>query len=274
MILVENPDNKMINMSKMQENILKRVILSAVVVLVGLLMVVISAVSVAAKQGVVLSEEVAVVIENASEKAVDKTAKQEESAEKETEIQVETLSITEVETDSQSPETISDQKSDYYLAYPGMLPDHPLYSMKMIRDKIALMVVRDKTKKAELLVLYADKRIGAADALARGGKSNLAAETALKAEKYLFEASSLMSATEDSTLWEKLSKSQAKHKEILMVLKDLVADGDRNVLESAMATNSQVAERVTNDRGEEPVEAGTEGSKIDSESGERVEVTM
>ena len=45
---------------------------------------------------------------------------------------------------------------DYFLAYPGMLPDQFIYPVKMLRDKIWLFLTTDPSKRADLLLLNAD----------------------------------------------------------------------------------------------------------------------
>jgi hypothetical protein len=45
--------------------------------------------------------------------------------------------------------TIQNQKIDYDLPYPGLLPDHPLYFIKAGRDKITELITRDNIKKAK-----------------------------------------------------------------------------------------------------------------------------
>ena len=71
-------------------------------------------------------------------------------------------------------------KVEYYLPYPGILPDSPLYKIKAIRDRVQLVLTFDEVQKAERELLYADKRVGAAWALADGGKADLAVSTATK----------------------------------------------------------------------------------------------
>ncbi|MEK9200871.1 MAG: DUF5667 domain-containing protein [Patescibacteria group bacterium] len=76
-------------------------------------------------------------------------------------------------------------KVEYYLPYPGVLPDSPLYKLKAVRDKVLLLVILDPEKKADKQLFLADKRINAAQALHDGGKVDLAISVATKAEKYM-----------------------------------------------------------------------------------------
>lgn len=111
-------------------------------------------------------------------------------------------------------------KVEYYLPYPGILPDSPLYKVKAVRDRLLLVLTFDETRKVEKELLYADKRIGAAEALAGGGKVDLAVSTATKAEKYLESAvnrvKKLSSSGRDvKSMTMTLEKAVAKHREIL-----------------------------------------------------------
>ncbi|MFH1186604.1 MAG: hypothetical protein V1697_00330 [Candidatus Levyibacteriota bacterium] len=50
---------------------------------------------------------------------------------------------------------------NYELPYPGLLPDHPFYFLKMFRDRIIGFFISDPVKKAEFDILQADKRLNA-----------------------------------------------------------------------------------------------------------------
>lgn len=73
---------------------------------------------------------------------------------------------------------------DYKLAWPGILPDHPLYKLKVLRDKITEKLIANKIKKIEYDLLMADKTIYASKLLFEKGSIPLAKETALKGEHY------------------------------------------------------------------------------------------
>ena len=118
--------------------------------------------------------------------------------------------------------------SDYYLPYPGTLPDHPLYWLKMVRDRIQLMLITNPLAKAEKLLLYADKRLGAGWALVDGNKQDLGMTTLTKGEKYLEQAVAL---GENSGLKETLKKAVSKHEEVLTIVKEKVSDEFKNNLE-------------------------------------------
>src|SRR3989344_3906165 len=55
---------------------------------------------------------------------------------------------------------IKQAKSNYVLPYPGMLPDSPLYKIKVLRDKVTAYLISDPQKKAEFYLLQTDKQMG------------------------------------------------------------------------------------------------------------------
>ncbi len=76
---------------------------------------------------------------------------------------------------------------EYQLPYPGLLPDSPLYFVKVFRDRLIDFMVSDPLKKAELDLLQADKRLVAADMLFSKGKQDLGESTLSKGENYFSE---------------------------------------------------------------------------------------
>ncbi len=108
------------------------------------------------------------------------------------------------------------ERVDYYLPYPGILPDHPFYKLKMVRDRIWLWMTKRGVKRVELLLLLANKRVGAGEALVRGNKVELGISTLTKGVKYferaLNEARGLPEA-EKGRLREEFGKALAKYRE-------------------------------------------------------------
>lgn len=83
----------------------------------------------------------------------------------------------------------STPKIEYTLPYPGgILPDNWLWYFKAIRDRVQYLVTTDPLKKADLALLYSDKRLGASLALFENKKPDLGTTTLTKGEKYLEEA--------------------------------------------------------------------------------------
>lgn len=118
-----------------------------------------------------------------------------------------------------SAQATTEEEVQYELAYPGMLPDNPLYFLKTLRDAVVKFLISDPLKAAEFNVLTANKRAYAALLLAQKQKGELALETLSKSNNYLHEAVvSLSKAKEkkmdiNSTL-DKLQKSVKKHQQV------------------------------------------------------------
>lgn len=131
-------------------------------------------------------------------------------------------------------DSISTNSADYTLPYPGILPDHPLYFIKVLRDRILIWFTKDSVKIVEFEILFADKRLRMGQILGENGKGDLAITTISKGEKYLQKAVDsykvvLKDSKEDAnTLYDKLSKSAAKHREIIeeMMAKDTRRRGE------------------------------------------------
>lgn len=85
-----------------------------------------------------------------------------------------------------------ESKINYELPYPGLLPDSPLYFLRIIRDRTVSFLISDPLKKAEFNLLQSDKRLNAGIYLFNKGKNALAISTISKAENYFEEAISKM----------------------------------------------------------------------------------
>lgn len=139
---------------------------------------------------------------------------------------------------------------EYYLPYPGILPDNPLYKAKMVRDWVRLRLTFDQVEKAGRELLYADKRINAAIVLVEGGKANLGVATATKAEKYLARAVgrtlSLAKQGKDvKSLLLTLAKATAKHVEILEDLAARSTDQNQQVLTATVTSTRALQQEIS-----------------------------
>jgi hypothetical protein len=76
---------------------------------------------------------------------------------------------------------------DYALPYPGLLPDHPLFFIKTLRDKILLLLITSQNRRVEFNQLTADKYVAMAVFLAQEKKSQLAISTLDTAISYAKE---------------------------------------------------------------------------------------
>lgn len=139
-------------------------------------------------------------------------------------------------------------KIEYYLPYPGILPDSPVWPLKALRDKIWLLVTRDPMRRAELALLFADKRVGMAQALVQGAKAEIGVSTATKAEKYLEQAFLEQERAQErgvdtGQFLEKLAKAALKHQEVLESLMTLVPEDARPILNQTIDYPKKVYEK-------------------------------
>jgi hypothetical protein len=110
----------------------------------------------------------------------------------------------------------------YTLPFPGILPDNPLYPLKMLRDRIVLFLIADPVKRARFNLLQADKRLQAGLYLYRHDKKKaaLALSTMEKGANYFGQA---LSQTRDlkrtkvdiTDLTNTLENAARKHEQIL-----------------------------------------------------------
>lgn len=88
-----------------------------------------------------------------------------------------------------SPQTfpgIENPKINYPFPYAGnILPDSPFWGLKALRDKIWYAVTPSPLRRAQLNLLFADKRIVMTEKLFEKGKPEIAMSTFLKGERYL-----------------------------------------------------------------------------------------
>lgn len=141
---------------------------------------------------------------------------------------------------SQPVTTTPDNKVVYQLPYPGILPDHPLYFLKTTRDKVQAFLTRDNVKKAQLYLLYSDKRLAMAQALEKKGKTSLALSTLSKGEKYflkippLLEQASEQGASPTAEFVDRVKTSNVKHKEVIGEMLQQIPQGSHEPLNEIM----------------------------------------
>lgn len=115
-------------------------------------------------------------------------------------------------------------QDEYQLPYPGILPNHPLYVLKVIRDRSLEFFTRDPMKKAQLYLLFADKRIFMAQ-LIFDKDWKTTEKTASRAEKYLLkvreslEEAQKIGVSPEFGLVDKCISSAKKHRQILQSLR-------------------------------------------------------
>lgn len=138
----------------------------------------------------------------------------------------------------------------YQMPYPGILPDHPLYFIKAVRDRLLDWLTRDHLKKTQLYLLYSDKRLNMGQELLKKGKWRLMVNTVSKGEKYslkmVFHLQKAkeqgVSPAEDFILKAKLSNE--KHREILENLLKNTPQGERQGLLEVINLNQKIKKEL------------------------------
>ena len=124
---------------------------------------------------------------------------------------------------------ISPTPIDYHLPYPGLIPDHPLYRIKKIRDWLLVNLTRNELRKIELHLIFADKKLVMGDVLFKKRNTKLSIETFFEAETELSSAVSQLSLYSESQipptgLADKLELSVQKHEEVINSVLSEVTD--------------------------------------------------
>ena len=145
----------------------------------------------------------------------------------------------------------AENKVVYDLPYPGILPDHPLYFLKMIRDQLNLFFTRDYQKKATVYLLYSDKRVAASVLLLEKGKEKLALDTLAKGEKYFFKIPFLIEQAKKQgqsfpkEVIEKIKTANEKHGEVIDDFFKKVSEDQNSYLLEIQTINKKIKGKLT-----------------------------
>lgn len=125
---------------------------------------------------------------------------------------------------------------DYQIPYPGgILPDSPLWVFKAARDRIWYKITTNPLKKAELALLFSDKRLLSSKILFESKKPDIALATLTKGEKYLETSVAMMNEAiakgfDASEFTKKLAVASLKHREIIENFLPLVPEDGKPVV--------------------------------------------
>lgn len=140
----------------------------------------------------------------------------------------------------------------YQLAYPGILPDSPLYFLKVLRDRIVAMLITSPQKKVDFYLLQTDKGIAMLPLLVDKNEVSLAKTTALKAENYYTMITFVyksMGTKPDAQVYKKLLSAADRHQEVLAGLLSKVSSDDQKVLQQVInfsKTNKNEIQKIYN----------------------------
>jgi hypothetical protein len=139
----------------------------------------------------------------------------------------------------------------YTLPYSGILPDNPLYPVKIVRDRFLEFFTRDYYKKAQIYLLFSDKRVSMSIGLADKGKWAMATSTLNKAEIYTQKTIDLAITSRKQGVAfpqefiDKMRQSNQKHLEVIEdLLKDAPQQEQQN-LQQSIKINKQNKDRIS-----------------------------
>lgn len=142
--------------------------------------------------------------------------------------------------------SVNQEKVVYNLPYPGILPDHPLYGLKLFRDKIMEIVTRDTIRKTETYLLFSDKRAAMVRFLVEKGKDKLAISTLEEGEEYfskipkLLETSKKQGVSPIGELVQRLKLSNIKHREVAETLLKELPQGQNDEINDILRVNQEI----------------------------------
>lgn len=146
---------------------------------------------------------------------------------------------------------IESKRVEYDLPYAGILPGHPLFFLKTWRDKLLDFAARDQLKKANLYLLFADKRIRMAIELSEKGKWEYAVTAVSEGEGYflkipeLLERSKKQGASAEGSFILKLKTAVEKHREVIEGLSKNAPQGQRQNLAASLKMNKLIKDRLS-----------------------------
>jgi hypothetical protein len=122
---------------------------------------------------------------------------------------------------------------EYTLPYPGILPDHPLYFLKRIRDQIFEKFISDPVRKIEFYMLQADKSINMGVFLMAKQNETLALETMTKSKTHLEQSMSMAASLKaegkeiPGHMTERFGKAAKKYSEVVADLAGKASDAQK-----------------------------------------------
>ena len=126
-----------------------------------------------------------------------------------------------ITTVSEKETPVASSEFTYILPYPGILPHHPLYFLKNLRDKIVELMITNPISKSDFYVLQADKSLSAAMFLLDQEQEDIAVETIIHAEQFLTRAVDELARAKESgkvipsETFEHITQALLKHQEVL-----------------------------------------------------------
>ncbi len=126
----------------------------------------------------------------------------------------------------------------YTLPFPGILPDHPLYFLKSLRDTILFLLIKNPVRRVEFHILQADKSLSSASMLFDKGDKTRGIQMTTKSVQQLVSGKNELFRIRPeenlqlNSLKDKFEKSALKHQEMIQDLAMSLEGQDKETLES------------------------------------------
>ena len=113
---------------------------------------------------------------------------------------------------------------NYELPYPGIMPDSPLYTFKLLKEKVSDLLISDPATKADFYLLQSNKRLAASIIFFENGNQELGEKTLSKSLDYHEKAINKMLEAKNaqdnvSGVFGQIKDSCRKHEEEIERLK-------------------------------------------------------
>lgn len=146
-----------------------------------------------------------------------------------------------------SPDTLVGTSAD---THPLLLPGHPLYFFKQLRERFEGWFALGDVKKTLFFLKQAERRLNESRALLDRGKEELASKNLDKYGDALQKAVSKSSEIKDKNgknvqdVAERVSEATLKHQDVLLSLYEKAAQSARPALERALAASNRGYEQT------------------------------
>lgn len=130
----------------------------------------------------------------------------------------------------------------FYLSN-DILPDHALYPLMMVRDKVKLTLINPEEKPL-LKLQYGQRRLESAQKLLENDKQELALSTVTKAQKYFIEAAELAKQSGDPELIAEVKHLLLVHKQDLAEIRPQFDKVDASVVDQLEAECLQISSEL------------------------------
>ncbi len=155
--------------------------------------------------------------------------------------------ISQTATTSVSAEEVSSNSAAYDEVYTGLLPDHPLYFLKVTRDNLVSFFKGKPLEKADFALLQADKQFAATHILiTQKNDPELASGTLASGQQHLEDAITQAKAAQKEgmnikELSERINKATKRHSLALKELEQSLRSQDQEKYNQAKQRAEQIS---------------------------------